>query len=105
MSQKNELSNSKESARNYVDWLSGLGVAEKIFIGGSRSPSSKRGPHKHSDWDFTMTTKVEALKILNPRQAGVMHADLLILPPEYWDAAKDPKLVEVWPNDNQGILK
>lgn len=102
MSRKSAAPNDVKSAKSYVEWLANLGVADVILIGGSRSPLREKQPHKDSDWDFVLVTKIQNFKIVSPRTGNRLHGDLLVITPDKLQYMH--KLAEIWPNDEYGVL-
>lgn len=103
MSKKSELPNDKIAAQRYVEWLSSNSRIHKIYIGGSRSPKSKKPPRKESDWDFIATT-IDDTKVLimSPRQLNQIHGDLIVIPED--SVKHQTKAVEIWPTDKHNII-
>lgn len=103
MSKKSSLSNSKETARNYVQFLSSIEGVDKVFLAGSRSPNHYKDPHSDSDWDFVAVSEVPNFHLPHPRSAlKIMHADLITVTAEA--VSYVPHAVEVWPIDTHGVL-
>lgn len=103
MSRKSTAPNTKKAAKQYIDWLASLGVADKIYVAGSRSPLRKKKEHKDSDWDLVIETSIKNLKLTQPRVGDRLHADLLILKKDQIKHQK--KIAEVYPKDNHKIFK
>lgn len=101
MSKESDLPNDIESARRFVKRLINLGVFDKIFLSGSRSPLREKQPMKHSDWDFIGLTSIPKLVIARPRETRELHGDVGIVY-DLKDVRK--KSVEIFPTDDYGIL-
>lgn len=95
-----DLPNSKKAARGYVEWLSGLGIADKIMLAGSRVKGRET---EKSDWDFILVTSVSPLRISQPRDQKRLHGDLAVT--KFENLHMFPNAVEVWPTDDGGYLK
>lgn len=102
MSRKSTAPNTDEAAYEYVQWLASLGVADKIYVAGSRSPLRKKEPHDDSDWDLVLETSIEGLKMTQPRTGDRLHGDLLVLSKEQVKHQK--KIAEVYPEDKYNIF-
>lgn len=102
MSKKSDLPNDYDSAKKYFEWLKGLGIFDKIYLSGSRSPERSKQPMEHSDWDFVGLTSIKNLKMMRPRETKVLHGDLGIVE----QGGRIPnKAVEIYPTDEYGVFE
>lgn len=101
MSSESDLPNDLDSARSFIERIIKLGVFDKIFLSGSRSPLREKQPKSHSDWDFIGVTSIPKLVIARPRATKELHGDIGIVY-DLKDVRK--KSVEIYPTDDYGIL-
>lgn len=97
-----DLPNSVQAARQYVGWLGRIPQVEKVLLQGSRSPLREKSPTEASDWDLVVISSVSNLRLVRPRDAGQLHADLVITTPE--KATFLRKWVELYPTDTHGVF-
>lgn len=103
MSRKSDAPNDRGSAKKYISWLVNLGVVDKIYLAGSRSPKRGKEPHENSDWDFLLVTSIPKLKLAQPRVGNILHADLVIYDKD--QPSEMEHAVEIYPNDEYKVLK
>lgn len=105
MSSKNNLPNSKEEVKKYIESISKIPYVDKIYLVGSRSPLSKKSSRVESDWDFKIISSLKTLKLPHPRRdLQLIHADIVMLY-ELEAIKSDKKAVEVYPNDVYKIFE
>lgn len=100
--ERKDLAHSKVAARKAVVWLSKLPGVESVWLGGSRSPFTRRDPRRGSDWDFWVVTKVPNLYIPPIMKAVGIHADVLIMPEA---PTPNRKYAQLYPDDPHKVLK
>ena len=95
-----DLPNDVAAARSYVKWVGALDVVDRVMVSGSRAKGTSR---PDSDWDLIAVSDVSPLRIVQPRDTKQLHADLAVSKPD--GLHRFPNAVEVWPNDEKGLLK
>lgn len=71
-----DIPNDDKSAGKYIKYLLSLSCVKDVYIGGSRSPLTKKVANKNSDWDLFVTPKVNRIFISSPRKLKVLNADV-----------------------------
>lgn len=71
-----DIPNDSKTAKKYIEFLLSLECIEDVFIGGSRSPLTKKIATKDSDWDLFIKINVNRVFISSPRRLKVLNADL-----------------------------
>lgn len=80
------IPNDTITAKAYIKFLLSHDSITDVYIGGSRSPLTKKQPNKHSDWDLFITTNVTRVFISSPRKLKIFNADVhqgTKIPPQY----------------------
>lgn len=91
--------NSIQAVKKYINALVATNHVQSVWLGGSRSPLSPKNSYVHSgsDWDLQLIKGTDDNQFLSPADMGI-YCDIYIRikPSKY--------AVQIWPNDEHGIL-
>ena len=100
-----DLPNSVSAARKVVERYTGSGLFSKVYIVASRSPKSKKKSISTSDWDFYFIGKTPNIRLPSLRETKQLHGDIVIIFESDTHLIMRNDMVEIYPNDEHGILK